>query len=250
MNLQPHIRCSKDLKAKFALLPGDPGRINRIAKFLDNSKEIAYNREYRSLVGFYKGVKILAISTGIGGPSIAIAIEELKNIGVTTLIRIGSAGALQSKLKVGDLVIPYGAVREDGTSHMYVLPSYPAVPHPQIFSALVDSTEAIGLAAHQGLIRSHDSFYTDEEEKLCSYWTNKGILASDMETASLFVTGSLRGLKTGSILNVVVETEHSIENGISSYVEWESKAMLGEELEIKIALEACWLLNKKYKKEV
>lgn len=244
MNLQPHIRCGDNLKAEFALLPGDPRRIKIIEKFLDEPENVACNREYKSIIGFYKGLKILAISTGIGGPSTAIAVEELNKIGVNTLIRIGSAGALQKGLKVGELVIPYGAVREDGTGNMYVLPSYPAVPHPAVFAALCTSAQNLGWPSYQGLVRSHDSFYIDEETQLCNYWANKGILASDMETATLFVVGALRGLRTGSLLNIVVETENSLKEGINNYVEKEKKAILGEEAEIKVALEACWLLNK------
>lgn len=244
MKVQPHIRCGDNLKVDFALLPGDPGRIEVIKKFLDQPENIACNREYKSIIGFYKGLKILALSTGIGGPSTAIALEELKQIGVKTLIRIGSAGALQKSLKIGELVIPYGAVREDGTGNMYIPPSYPAVSDPQVFAALCASAQTLGWSNHQGLIRSHDSFYIDEEPQICDYWANKGILASDMETATLFVVGSLRGLKTGSLLNIVVEAENSLEEGINSYVEKEKQAVLGEEAEIKVALEACWLLNK------
>ena len=244
MNVQPHIRCGNNLKVDFALLPGDPGRIKIIEKFLDQPESIACNREYKSVMGLYKGLKILALSTGIGGPSTAIAIEELKRIGVSTLIRIGSAGALQKSLKIGELVVPYGSVREDGTGNMYVLPSYPAVPDPQVFAALCASAQTLGWPNHQGLIRSHDSFYIDEETQLCDYWASKGILASDMETATLFVVGALRGLRTGSLLNIVVEVENSLEEGLNNYVEKEKQAILGEEAEIKVALEACWLLNK------
>jgi len=244
MTLQPHIRCSKDLSVEFAILAGDPKRIDHIQSFLQNPQEISYNREYKSVLGYYKELKILALSTGIGGPSMAIAVEELKNIGIQTLIRVGSAGALQKNLQIGNLILPYSAVREDGTGNMYVLPSYPATAHPDVFLALKKCAESINYPHFPGIIRSHDSFYTDEEEKLCNYWKEKGILASDMETATLFIVGGLRGLRTGSILNIVVESENEVQTGINNYVNQERTAILGEKKEIEIALEACWLLNK------
>lgn len=115
-SLQPHIQLGKDLQIKYALMPGDPARLDRIAPFLENVTELKFNREYRSLSGTYKGVPILAISTGIGGASAGIAVEELHNIGVEAMIRIGSCGSLQPQVKVGDIIIVNGAVRDDGAS--------------------------------------------------------------------------------------------------------------------------------------
>ena len=114
--LQAHIRLSDDLGIKYAIMPGDPARIDRIIPYLENVKELGFNREYRCVSGLYKGIKILAISTGMGGSSTAIAIEELKNIGIEAMIRIGSCGAVQPFVKVGDLVLVNAAVRADGTS--------------------------------------------------------------------------------------------------------------------------------------
>ena len=118
MSLQPHIRLDESVRAQCALLPGDPARLDRIAPFLSNVRELAYNREYRSLVGEYEGLRVLAVSTGIGGASAGIAVEELHNIGVTAMIRIGSCGALQPQVKLGDLVIVSGAVRDLSLIHI------------------------------------------------------------------------------------------------------------------------------------
>ncbi|WP_028534952.1 nucleoside phosphorylase [Paludibacterium yongneupense] len=236
--MQPHIRCGRADGAKYAILPGDPERVERVKAFLDNPVDIAFNREYKSCSGSYKGVRVMVISTGIGGPSTGIAVEELKKIGVETLIRIGSCGALKDTLKLGDLVIASGAVRDEGTSRAYVAECYPAVPDPEVLAALVHSARAQGYPLHCGIIHSHDSFYTDQEEASCAYWSRHGVLAADMESAALFVIGGLRHLKTASILNVVVERSGDLESGINEYVEGDSRTAIGERKEIITALEA------------
>lgn len=236
--LQPHIQLGKRQSAEYALLPGDPGRIKRIAEYLKDVKELAYNREYCSISGTYKGVNVLAVSTGIGAASLAIAVEELKKIGVKTFIRIGSCGALQNGLHLGDLVIATGAVRNEGTSLAYIEQGYPAVPDADVLFALLESTKEQGFPYQYGRIRSHDSFYTDQEEEINQYWSQKGILGSDMESAALFVLGGLRGVKTGSVLNVVVEKAGNLESSIKDYVDGETATMEGEKKEIITALEA------------
>lgn len=245
-NIQPHIRCGSQDAAKYAILPGDPGRVSRVKKFLESPVDIAYNREFRTAVGYYKGVKVMVTSTGIGGPSTVIALEELKNIGVKNLIRIGSCGALQKGIKLGELIIASGAVRNDGASDAYIEKAYPAVPDIDVAVSLVKSAEELGYKFHCGLVRSHDSFYTDEEESIDDYWSKKGILGADMESAPLFVVGRLRGLKTASILNVVVEAEANLESGINDYVKGENAQALGEEREILTALEAIVKLENRF----
>ena len=126
--LQPHIQLPDDLNIRFALLPGDPARLDAIARQLQNVEELAYNREFRSLRGTYRGLPVAALSTGIGGSSAGIAIEELRAIGVTAMIRIGSCGALQTGIGLGDLIFACGAIRDDGASKAYVDVRYPAVP--------------------------------------------------------------------------------------------------------------------------
>lgn len=240
MSLQPHIRLDETAGARCALLPGDPARLDRIAPFLTNVRELAYNREYRSLVGEYQGLPVLAVSTGIGGASAGIAVEELSNIGVTTMIRIGSCGALQPKVKLGDLVLVSGAVRDDGASKMYIDPIFPAVPDAELLFACVSAAKAIGASYHTGVARSHDSFYTDHEAERNACWHKAGVLGSDMETAALFTIGALRGVRAAAILNNVVafEDKEDTASAIGDYVDGAALALRGEENEIRVALAA------------
>lgn len=240
MSLQPHIRLDETAGARCALLPGDPARLDRIAPFLTNVRELAYNREYRSLVGEYQGLPVLAVSTGIGGASAGIAVEELSNIGVTAMIRIGSCGALQPKVKLGDLVLVSGAVRDDGASKMYIDPIFPAVPDAELLFACVSAAKALGAPCHTGVARSHDSFYTDQEAERNAYWHKAGVLGSDMETAALFTIGALRGVRAAAILNNVVafEDKEDTASAIGDYVDGAALALRGEENEIRVALAA------------
>jgi uridine phosphorylase len=243
-NVQPHIRCCSNDAAKYAIMPGDPERVDRVKSFLDNPIDIAFNREYKSCSGFYKGVKVMVVSTGIGGASTGIAVEELKNIGVETLIRIGSCGALQPNIRLGELIIANGAVRDEGTSKAYVESSYPAIPDTDVLISLIESARELKCDYYCGKIRSHDSFYTDKEKEIDEYWGKKGILGSDMESAALFVIGGIRNLKTASVLNVVVENDGNLDSGINSYVNGESVTALGEKKEILTVLEAIVKLDK------
>lgn len=236
--LQPHIRIGNEHNVHYALLPGDPARVGVVAQYLEQPEELAYNREYRTISGVYKGVPILVTSTGIGGVSAGIAIEELKNIGVNVMIRIGSSGALQPQLRLGDLVIAAGAVRNDGASYAYINKAYPAIPDTELLFQVIEAAKKNQARYYTGIVRCHDSFYTDKEQTIDQYWSDKGILASDMETAALFVIGGLRGIKTASILNVVVEKEGDLEGGINDYIDEKNRSKQGEELEILTALEA------------
>lgn len=236
--IMPHIRLSDSNAAPYALLPGDPARLDRIALHLTDVQELAYNREYRSIKGLYHGVPVIAVSTGIGGASAAIAVEELSRIGVRAMIRIGSCGALKKGIELGDLILVNGAVRDDGASSSYVDSNYPAIPDTDLLIACMESAKALGAKAHVGIARSHDSFYIDEEKEICAYWAGKGVVGSDMETAAVFVIGGLRGVKTASILNTVVEFEDELTEQINSYTDGESAMMRGEQMEILTALEA------------
>ncbi|MFT4004228.1 MAG: nucleoside phosphorylase [Lacrimispora sp.] len=243
--IMPHIKLSEEQAVPYALLPGDPARLDRIGACLTDVRELAYNREYRSLRGIYKGIPVMAVSTGIGGASAAIAVEELSRIGVKSMIRIGSCGALQKGIGLGDLILVNGAVRDEGASASYAYSIYPAIPDTELLIACMEGARELGAKAHVGIARSHDSFYIDEEEEVCAYWQKKGVLGSDMETAALFVVGRLRGVKTASILNTVVEYEGDLEDNINSYTEGESAMMRGEQLEILTALEAFVRINQK-----
>ncbi len=244
-NLQPHIRCGNEDSAPYAILPGDPKRVDKIKEYLTDVKEIDFNREYKSVSGNYKGIRLMAVSTGIGGASTGIAVEELHNIGVKTMIRIGSCGALQPEIKLGDIILINGAVRDDGASKTYIDSIYPAIPDTELLICTMEAAAEQKFRCHVGKARSHDSFYTDEEDQTDRFWASKGILGADMETAALFVIGGLRGVKTSSVLNTVVENDGGLENGINSYVDGESLTKIGEEHEILTALEAIFKINQK-----
>mgnify|MGYP000062582658 CR=1 FL=1 len=181
---------------------------------------------------------------GLDALSYAIAVEELVRIGVRNMIRIGSCGALQKGIRLGDLILVNGAVRDDGASVTYVDSIYPAIPDTELLAACMMSAEELGAKFHVGIARSHDSFYIDDEEAVSTYWRERGVLGSDMETAALFVIGRLRGVKTASILNTVVEWEDSLEENINSYTGGESAMMQGERMEILTALEAFVRIDK------
>ena len=168
--IMPHIRLSREQAADYVLLPGDPQRLDRIAECLEEVEELAYNREYRSLRGVYKGVSVMAVSTGIGGASTTIAVEELARIGAKVMIRIGSCGALKKGIRLGDLILVNGAVRDDGASVTYVDSIYPAIPDTELLVACMESAKELGAKTHVGIARSHDSFYIDDEEAVSTYW--------------------------------------------------------------------------------
>ena len=235
---EAHLLCQPGDIAENVLLPGDPERVFRVAKELSGVREIAFNREFRTITGNYKGMPVTVTSTGIGGCSTGIAVEELYNCGAKNLIRIGSCGALQPELKLGDLVIATAAVREDGLSSTYVKTEYPAVSDFELSSCLKTKAEALGYDFRLGICRSHESFYTDHNQEIIDYWKDKNVLASDMETASLFTLANLRQLRAASILNVVVNESQDSSAGINNYVDRDEIIMQGEKREIKLALES------------
>ena len=235
---QPHICLDESVGASYAILPGDPARIDRIAAHLENVEELAYNREFRSICGTYKGVKILALSTGIGGCSAGIAIEELRNIGILAAIRVGSCGALQQGIGLGDLILVSGAVRDDGVSKAYVPPIFPAYADIQLLSCVIAAASDLGVNWYEGLAHSHESFYHDDADEVSEYWSSRGVLGADMESAALFTIGRLRGIKTASILNNVVLYGQDTADAIGDYVGGESLTSIGERNEILTALEA------------
>ena len=179
----------------------------------------------------------------MGGSSVAIAIEELKNIGVHTMMRIGSAGAMQEGIGLGDLVICEGAVRDEGTSKTYIDPIYPAVPDHRLISHCADVARENGYEYHTGIVLSHESFYYDEDAADSLKWSKKGVLASDFETAALYVVGRLRNIHTASILNNVVLWGENTEDSIGSYQNGAERTAQGERREILTALEAMYRLE-------
>jgi uridine phosphorylase len=244
-NIQPHILATSDDVTPFALLPGDPARVHEVARHLSDVKEISRNREFLLIRGQYKNTPVTAMSTGMGGVSVAIGIEELARCGVRYGIRIGSAGALQDGIRNGSLVVAEGAVRDEGTTQAYVPLGVPAIPAPEVYQALLAAGDALGIPLSSGLIRSHDSFYRDDEDEISAFWHARGVLAAEMESAALFIVGSLRGVRTGSVLNIVVEYGDSVDEGIGSLVDAESQRKEGELNEIMVGLEALYILSNK-----
>lgn len=244
---QPHILLEPGDISKYVILAGDPERILRLGKYLDSYEEIAYNREFRTIKGIYKGLEITATSTGIGAPSAAIAMEELIACGGKYFIRIGSGGAVQPYIKIGDLVIATGAVREDGASKMYIGKEYPAIADLELTHVIIDTCKKLNFPYYTGLIRSHDSFYIENEDELMEYWNKKNVLSSDMESGVIFTLALLKGVKAASILNTVVKYKSDVKSGIEDYVNENESAAKGEEREIVLALETMFRMarNKK-----
>jgi len=202
---QFHIGVAPGEVSTIALLPGDPFRVPLIAEHLSDVREIAHQREHRTMVGTYQGHPITATSTGMGCPSTAIAVEELARCGVTTMIRVGSTGALQRGINPGDLVISEGSFRNDGTSDGYVPKGYPAVPDLEVTVHLEREARALGaehgFGVHAGLNVTDDAFYAESPA-----WTTQmselGMLNVEMESSALFVVARQRGLRAGMICSV------------------------------------------------
>lgn len=213
MSKMYHIGLDDSLNVKYAILPGDPGRVAKIAEYLDESKKLAESREYTSYVGYLEGEKVLVMSTGMGGPSTAIAIEELAQIGVTTCIRVGSTGGIDLKVKGGDLVIANSTIRMEGTSKEYVPIEFPATANFEVTLALIKSAQKSNRNFHVGTIHTKDSFYGQHspERMPMSYellnkweaWKKAGTLASEMECAALFTVSQVLGMKSGAVLHVL-----------------------------------------------
>ncbi|HKB18002.1 MAG TPA: nucleoside phosphorylase [Candidatus Dormibacteraeota bacterium] len=203
-----HIGLAAGDVGEYVLVPGDPGRTPMIAKYLERAREVAFSREYRTFTGSLDGVKVSTMSTGMGGPSVAIAVEELNELGVHTFLRVGTCGAAQPEIKMGDLVIGYAAVRTEGTPNGYIPLEYPAVASLEVVNALVEAAEASGAPYHVGVLRSVDALYSDllpdqmprpHLRDELEMWSRAGVLSNDMESSTLFVVARLRKLRAGTI---------------------------------------------------
>ena len=217
--LQYHINISQDNGAKYAILPGDPGRCQKIAQLLDNAEQLSFNREYNIWSGTLEGEKVLVCSTGIGGPSTAIAVEELAACGVTTMIRIGTCGGISLDVHCGDIVVASGAVRQDGTSREYAPIEFPAVANANVMFALCQAAKHLNLSLHVGVVQSKDSFYGQHSpDRMPTFnelnakweaWKRLGVLASEMEASTLFTVGASLGIQTGAVFSVVWNQERA-----------------------------------------
>lgn len=212
---QYHIACGPGDVAPFVLIPGDPARVGKIASVWDSAKEVAYHREYHTMTGMYQGVPISCTSSGIGGPAIAIAVDELCRIGVGTFIRVGSTGGIQKGMEIGDLVISTAAVRLEGTSKDFVIPEYPAVTNYEVVMALIEAAEELKVRYHVGITASTDTFYTGQgrpayenyfpsfKEHIFRDMQVAGVQNFEMEAATLFTMASIFGKRAGAVCCIV-----------------------------------------------
>ncbi len=217
MEKQYHIQLAPGDVGRYVILPGDPGRCEKIAAYFDDAKFVAQNREYVTYTGYLCGEKVSVTSTGIGGPSASIAMEELSAIGADTFVRIGTCGGINQKVLAGDIVIATGAIRHEGTSREYAPIEYPAVADFDVCCALRDAAQALGKKAHCGVVQCKDSFYGQHSpEKMpvapellykWEAWKRLGVLASEMESAALFVVANALGVRCGSVFSVVWNQE-------------------------------------------
>ena len=214
---QYHIQVAQGEVGRYVIMPGDPKRCVKIAQYFDDPVLIADNREYITYTGTLDGVKVSVTPTGIGGPSAAIAMEELVRCGADTFLRIGTCGGMQTEVKSGDIVIATGAIRMEGTSREYAPIEFPAVPDLAVTNALVEAAKILDCPHHVGVVQCKDSFYGqhEPETKPVSYelvnkweaWKRLGCLASEMESAALFMVASYLHVRAGSCFLVVANQE-------------------------------------------
>ncbi|RQG86189.1 nucleoside phosphorylase [Natrarchaeobius halalkaliphilus] len=228
---QYHLEVSADDVAETVLLPGNPERLEKIVAHWDDHESRAHHREYRTATGTVEGTPISVTSTGIGSPSAAIAVEELARVGCKTFIRVGSCGALQPEMNVGDLVITTGAVRQEGTTAEYVREDYPAVADHEVVSALIAAAERLGYDYHTGLTMSADSFYAGQgrpgfdgfeaagSSDLVDQLTEANVANIEMEASAICTLATLYGLRAGAVCTVYADRD-----GGEFRVEGESRA--------------------------
>mgnify|MGYP000183124450 FL=1 len=216
-----HVRVKRGGVARYVLMPGDPDRVPKIAKHWDEGSEVSFHREFRVWNGKVKGVPVTACSTGIGAPSTAIAVEELARAGADTFIRVGSTGAIQRGIRIGDLIISVAAVRLEGTSYQYAVPGYPAFASPEVVMALIEAAENLGVRYHVGVTASTDSFYTGQgragfrgyewsrSKQVLADLKSMGVLNFEMEASVIFTLAGIYGLRAGAVCAVFANREEN-----------------------------------------
>ena len=246
--MQYHLKLKRGDVGKYVLLPGDPDRVLRISKYLDDVKEVVFHREYRTCTGSYKGIKVSATSTGIGCPSAAIAVEELANVGATHFIRVGSTGALQPHINVGDIIINTASMRNEGTTKFYVDDGFPAVADHFLTHALIQAGTELEkkkpLELHIGLNASDDAFYGETPEWIEMLSRHK-LLNVEMESAAIFSIAHMRDLKAAMVCGVAG-------NLVTADVDYEGEntALVNAwEYAISIALEGIYRYEKQTNQE-
>lgn len=220
-----HIGLSPAQGASLAILTGDPGRVEAIARRFDDPVFVASNREFTTWAALAGGKRLLVTSHGIGGPSTAICMEELYRCGVRTMIRVGTCGGMQIPVMGGDVVIATGAIRQEGTTNEYLPPAFPAVADFAVTQALTEAAKGLGQHYHTGVVHCKDSFYGQHDpasspvayqlENQWNAWIKGGCLASEMESAALFILGAVKGIRTGCVLQVLWNQERAA-NGLDN----------------------------------
>ena len=216
---QYHIQVAKGEVGRYVIMPGDPKRCVKIAQYFDDPVLVADNREYITYTGTLDGVKVSVTSTGIGGPSASIAMEELYKCGADTFVRIGTCGGMQTEIKSGNVVIATGAIRMEGTSKEYAPIEYPAVADLEVANALVAAAKELGFTYHTGVVQCKDAFYGQHEPERMpvSYellnkweaWKRLGCKASEMESAALFIVAAHLKVRCGSDFLVMGNQERN-----------------------------------------
>ncbi len=249
-NLVHHLKLKKGDVGRYIIMPGDPKRCVKIAKRFDNAKLIADYREYATYTGYINGVKVSAVSHGIGGPSTAIALEELIKVGADTFLRVGTCGGMNMDVLPGDVVIVNGAVKGGGTMDNYIPKEFPCVPNIDVLEAIIEGAEKIKTRTHVGVVQCKDAFYAQHapesmavDKELLYKWDSyikAGCLASEMESATLFAIGAAKNVRTGAAM-LVLHNQERIRNNIN-----DKKDYTGEEA-IDLIIESIKILIDKDK---
>ena len=247
-----HIHVKKGEVGRYVILPGDPGRCEKIAKYFDEPAFVAQNREYVTYTGKLCGVPVSVTSTGIGGPSASIAVEELIHCGADTFIRVGTAGGMKKEVMGGDVCIATGAIRFEGTSKEYAPIEWPAVADFDVTRALKDAADRLGFSNHTGVVQCKDSFYGQHSpdsmpaaamlRERWDAWLDMGALCSEMESAALFTVAAARGVRAGSVL-LVIANQTRRELGL------EDPQVYDTDRAIRVAIEAIKDLIQKEKEQ-
>ena len=210
IELQHHLRIKEGDVGRYVLLPGDPGRAEKIAAYFDDTVHVAYNREYNTYTGTLLGEKVSVVSTGIGCPSTAIAVEELINVGADTFIRVGTSGAMQPNIKTGDVAIVTAAIRDEGTTLHYMPVEFPAIADLDVVLSLREGAIKAGIPFHLGITQSKDSFYGETEPERMpvakrlqdrwNAWIQGGAVCSEMEAAAIFIISAIHRKRAGGVM--------------------------------------------------
>ena len=248
--LQYHVQLKNGDVGRYVLLPGDPGRCEKIAAYFDNPRLIAYNREYKTYTGTLLGEKVSVTSTGIGCPSTAIAVEELIKVGADTFVRVGTSGGLQPHIKTGDVAIVNAAIRDEGTSLHYLPVEFPAVADIDLVVALREGARRAGIPSHVGVSQSKDSFYGElEPERMpmadrlhsrMQAWIAGGAICSEMEASTIFIIAGIHRKRAGGVM--VMHSSSHADDLLQTDSQEEGMDLFDSERSIRVAIEGIKVL--------